>query len=373
MNSEHNALRVAAFHRYRSAGSKSRSNADSGRSKRGGWIARRYCEDDFVLCAWVYRLRRKHYEVALFAAEDHYRFVAGAGVMGGLVFILSDAYFKTGRMEVTFCGPASGGDPSLATGFEPEIPPSIAAFAERVGVPLPAGVRISNEEGQRLYLRITGLSKETESALKAKGADLLRTCFLVNRGIWLPEQVALIAREANQPARIFEGGATPLARLSYKAELLLLRVALLYERMKTILESSAEDVQVSGKWIAANVFEYRVNKQVSITTFAGGKCVIEPGKPFFVLFSARDSAGYECYLRSDIIVGLSSRTPGAVVVTKDFEWVGESAQKRLLSHLAAENVVLVQTVDTLGETDQFVALKLAQSASSRRPLEERKE
>ena len=59
------------------------------------WVGRRYCEDDFILCVWLYRIRRRVYEVGLFAAEDHVRFVRGAGIMGGLVFILSDAYFTS--------------------------------------------------------------------------------------------------------------------------------------------------------------------------------------------------------------------------------------------------------------------------------------
>jgi len=72
------------------------------------WRPMRFAQQDWVLSAWVYRSTRQRYDISLFLTEDHTRFVRDSGTMAGLVFNLSEAYDKTGGMEIRFVGPPDG-------------------------------------------------------------------------------------------------------------------------------------------------------------------------------------------------------------------------------------------------------------------------
>lgn len=148
------------------------------------WQFRRFCQDDWILNLRVHRtLGRNRFEVALFLAEDHELFVKGSGVLGGLVFSLSEAYHKTGTMRIHFVGPP--------VGFERQIPPSVRDAASELGVTLKKKSVITDGEGRRLYARITGLSANTVDRLTERGIDLVKACFTIHRGIWTKDQVTL--------------------------------------------------------------------------------------------------------------------------------------------------------------------------------------
>src|SRR5262245_4493442 len=67
------------------------------------WAVRRFCQEDWVLNVRVQRVvDRRHFKIALFLAEDHEKYVRDAGVMGGLILALSEAYDKTGSMRIQF-------------------------------------------------------------------------------------------------------------------------------------------------------------------------------------------------------------------------------------------------------------------------------
>ena len=125
------------------------SRADGGHAKRTGrgraksrrWLPRRCCYQDWILSAYVSRWSRTQYDVALFLAEDHTLLEQDSGVKGGLMFLLSDAYHHTGRMELTFVGPINGARPSVRTGYESDIPTSIKELGRKLGIAV---------EGQRL-------------------------------------------------------------------------------------------------------------------------------------------------------------------------------------------------------------------------------
>lgn len=182
------------------------------------WTPRRSCFQDWLISAYVARWRRESYEVGLFLAEDHWLLERGSGVKSGVMFILSDAYHRTGRMEVTFLGPAPGYRATFRTGHEPRIPQSILRLARDLDIPMqeiiPTPSEITGQVasvlpdavGRRLYARITGFSEDAIRVLSATyGPDLTRACFVVQRGVWSVEQAGYICVHALFPRRLLEG------------------------------------------------------------------------------------------------------------------------------------------------------------------------
>jgi len=83
-----------------------------------GWQVRGFAQEDWILNIRACRIvGRKRFEVGLFLAEDHEKFVRHSGTMAGLVFLLSEAYKKVGRMELHFVDPLKEHEPTVQTRF----------------------------------------------------------------------------------------------------------------------------------------------------------------------------------------------------------------------------------------------------------------
>jgi hypothetical protein len=374
MDSSQVAMRLAAYDNYRKQGVSAQGDKSSDRYQ---FRAKRMCQDDVLMCVWAYRLRRKQYEVGLFLAEDHYRYVKWSGVMGGLIFILSDAYFKTGCMEVHFCGPHADARPNLNSGFEGSIPKQIRDYAASIGINLPRGRVLPDTLGRRIFAAITDLPKTTERRLEHSGCDLTRACFLINRGIWTREQMALIARWTREPSRILQGGSPPEEWMNLKAELLMLRFAILHERLHTLLCGLLEQgrAQATSTWLAPNRACFSLREASRLALENGTAVTFPKGSQVEARFIARHSPNYGFYLQKDLeLVGVPNGSrPVVIVVTKDFDWIGRNSQNALRNAAKSSGGNVVQVVDTLTEIDEFVTLKLFQTASSRRPVQERPE
>lgn len=332
-----------------------------------GWQDRRFCQEDWLLNIRVQRVvARRRFEIALFLAEDHERYVRGAGVIGGLVFALSEAFEKTGNMEVHFVGPPEGG--------EPEVPVSIRNVAkEQFGLELPRGNRITDELGRKLYARITGLSEKATEAIRSRGIDLVKACFVIHRGLWTKDQVELIVWKAYAPERVLGGGVHAEHRLQYMHDMLLLRAALLSERLQTLctVVYGTVDQVVNMEWLDQGAVLLRLLQPVTLPAVADIDLTIPAKTPLTATLIARDATGYEVHGDDDVQGAALPTALRTLVVTRDFEWIRAPIRKRLLARAKKAMLSIVIVTDTLGELDSEIELRLSQVASTKQGAQER--
>jgi hypothetical protein len=371
MDSEQVRVRIAAYQSYKPS-----DFGDSSKS-RPHFVGMRMAQDDVVLCIWSCRVVRKRYEVGLFLAGDHFRYVPWSGVIGGLVFILSDAYYKTGSMEIRFCGPARGARPTWRSGFEAEIPPQIRQFATSASIRLPPGNVLPDAEARRLYVHITKLPRQTRHLLTRRNCDLPRVCFLVHRGIWTREQITLIAGFSENPAGILTGGSASEDCFHFQSERLLLRYGILHERIQMLLSGLLDQGRPRAlcSWIQPNRARFQVREETFLPLRDGSRLSLPSGSLVEARFLARDAIGHKYFRKHDLEL-LAAPTDGVatvLVVTKDFDLVEEDLRQLLCRTADDRKIPLVSVIDTLSELDESVELKLFQTASSLRPVEERPE
>lgn len=333
------------------------------------WTPRRSCFRDWLISAFVVRWSRERYEVALFLAEDLWLLERGSGVKSGLMFILSDAYHRTGRMEITFLGPKPGQTPSFETGHEPRIPSSIRSLAAQLRVDLPeTSAVLSDEAGRQLYARITGFSTATILALsRAGGPDLTRACFIVQRGVWSAEQVKYICTNALYPRRLLEGGIAPERRLSFVSDLEVMRVAITFERVLNALKrlSGHDEPPVSSRWASGCIAQFSATEDLSIRLSDGVIFPLEIGQQLRVLIVPRSSAEYAWLASKDAEVA-SRYGCNAVAVTTDYLSCPVDAFR-------TAGMRVLAPVDSLLELDREAFRRLARSVTTARKLTERPE
>lgn len=332
------------------------------------WIPRRCAQQDWVLSVWVYRIFHRKFEIALFLAEDCLLFVKDGGVIAALMYCLSDAYFHTGKMELYFCGKEN--TPTLATGYEPKIPNSIARVAQKFGVSFQNQTFISDAEGRELYIQITGLSRTLQKVLKEKNIDIVRTAFIINRRVWTYDQVQLFAQYSYNPNSILQDGVNPEHFLLYQHDLILLRFALMSERLHTLITkaSQSDGFVINTEWIEMNKQSISVNESVSLSLYDGNILEIPKDTRFFVAYIPREMDEYNLFYKRDFSC-LGSNDPALYIVTKDFDWTLQSVQQHILN--TGNSVMGI--VDTLGELDEEIQKRLEQASSSRRSPPERAE
>lgn len=344
------------------------------------WVPRRCCIQDWVLSVYVCRWSRTVYEVALFLAEDHVDYERGAAAKAGLMFLLSDAYHQTGRMELTFVGPCSGAA-TMETGHERDIPRAILALCEHLGMQLAVEVDargpqkrtvLQHESGEALYARITGLSDRAVNALTNRSVDLVKACFAIQRGLWSKSQAELIAVHAHAPERVFAGDASTERRVQHMHDLLLLRVAVLGERFEALCGPvhGGEGQVVTSEWSNDGRLVLSLAKPVEWTD--EGRTIQIPAKTkSTAMLVARDAAGYGQFAEQDIAAAAASEEPRVVVVTRDFEWMPEASRRERLAQAAKLHLAVVQVFDTIGELDAEIDQRLSRVASTKRGAPER--
>ena len=359
-------LRVKAFDLYRAQYSGEKA------SFLREWTPLRTCKEDYVISIQVVRIFRKRFEIALFAAGDYYKCVDGAGVMAGLIFCLSDAYYKTGSMELHFCGPKNGAKPTIETGFEPHIPDQIVQYAKSIGISFQNQRFITNAEGCNLYCIISGLSPQNCESLRECGCDEVHTAFLINRGVWTREQIGLIIKHYLHPKDLLAGIVNPAQRVPFSYAQLVLRCGLLAERTRIFLELSNPDHAQLSKmaWLEVNQQLIKYEGPIEVRGLNGSWTI--SGGSSRVVYLPFDSQGYQAG-GADLLHYPPEHKPTIIVVTKDFDWIDNSIRKRIINTASENKIILLQIAETLNELDEAAFQKLDQAASTRRPLPERPE
>jgi len=284
--------------------------------------------------------------------------------MGGLVFSLSEAFDKTGKMEIHFVGPPKG--------HEPDVPESIRRVAKSLGVKLRHRHHIADDEGRLLYARITGLSDKAVKSLTERGVDIVKACFTIHRGLWNKEQVELIALHAHAPERIFTGQVHAEHRVQYLHDMMVLRTAVLAERLGTLCSSvhGPADQVVTIEWDDDCRGCITLLKPVA-WTHEGREIKFPEKKCVQATLIARDAKGYEVFGESDVLAAGSATAFRCLVVTRDFDWIPEARRVQLLGQASKANLPLVQVVDTIGEIDADIDQRIARVVSTRQGAPER--
>lgn len=338
-----------------------------GQKERPWWPMAYFIGDD-ILAAWVYRVRhRDRCEVGLFLAEDHHLFVRGSGLKGGLIFLLTQTFHLTGKMEVHFVGPRPGQSPTIETGYEPEVPRAIRELAGALGVEIAGRHGIADLEGRQLYTRLTGFTEETAARFRRCGIDLTRACFAINRDVWSFEHVEYLLEHAPAPERLFEGGLSPLHRLAHQRDLLVLRTALLEERFRILLENFSDGdgpKRFDARWVTGTRRRYTCDRDLGLRAHDGRAVRLKAGEPFEVYVLPRSAQEYVAFRAED-----ASHAPGAprlIAATRDIEWTGPTPAGATGAHYLPIH-------DTLAELDAEIDLRLAQTVSTRGELSERQQ
>ena len=330
------------------------------------WWPMRYFLEDDILAAWVYRIRdRSRCEVGLFLAEDHYKYVKDSGAKGGLIFLLTQTFHLLGKMEVNFVGPRAGQTATLNTGFEPQIPETVRRVAKAHGVELGNKSCITDEEGRTLYARLTGFSDETIGEFRKRGIDLTQACFVVQRDIWSFDQVEYLLRNAPEPERLFNGGVSPADRLSVLLDQVVLRTAILEERLRIVVEQfTGEPKHVQAEWVGENRVRYTSDRDLGLPIFGGAVHPIKARTPFEVTITPRNAQGYVMFAAEDARRPRKHGDQQFIGVTRDIEWTG-------LTPKEGASAPYLPVFDTLTELDSELDLRLAQAVSTRCELSER--
>jgi len=330
------------------------------------WRPMRYFMGDDILAAWVYRIReRSRCEVGIFLAEDHYKYVKDSGVKGGLIFLLTQTFHLLGKMEVNFVGPRSGQTATLDTGFERNIPETIRRVAEAHGVEFRYQSCITDQEGRELYAQLTGFSDEMIGEFRKRGIDLTQACFVVQRDIWSFDQVEYLLRNAPEPERLFNGGVSPVDRLSVLLDQVVLRTAILEERLRIVVEQfTGEPKKVRAEWVAENRIRYTSDRDLELPIFGGPVQSIKAGIPFEVTITPRNAQGYVMFATDDARRPRRHDIPHFIGVTRDIEWTGFTTNAGLITPY-------LPILDTLTDLDSELDLRSAQAMSTRCELSER--
>lgn len=331
------------------------------------WLPMRYStKDGWILAVWVWRKRRAWCEVGLYLTEDHVRYVKDSGLKGSLLGMLTQAYHQTGRMEIRFIGPRPGREATLEDGFEPCIPEKIRRYAGDLGLTLQERDRITDAQGRDLYFRLTGFSSAIVEGCRRRGIDLLRACVLVHRDVWSYQQVEYLLRNAHVPERIFQGGLSPVDRLPYLHDMLVMRAALMDERLRIVFERFARGPAtrtIRTEWETATRVRYTSDQNLEVLTVGQGTLSVKAKTPFVVTLVPRSAQAYFAFQQEDV-ANPDPSTDRVVAVTKDFEWSG-------LSPSTPGGTLLVPLFDTLSELDLEIARRLAQAGSDHSELSER--
>ena len=343
------------------------------------WVPRICHQNNWVLSVWVYRYTKNSFEIGLFLAADCFLFRKDAGVIAALMYCLSDAYFYTGKMQLTFCGQKEEQNYQLEKGFEPKIPESIVRVSKELEVTIEEdGKLISDEQGREFYIKITGWSPEIRETIREKKIDLVHISFLVNRGVWTHEQVELLTRYSQELNCIFNGRMSRESFIIYQHNLLLLRFGLMAEYFKNTLngynEMRRDPLEI--KWFDINKQEYFTTHALEITTIFQGNYTIPKNTKFQVIYLCHNQENYESFVDRDFQV-FTSENLTIFVVTRDFDWISRTTTNFVRDFVNKNTkntkVFIVKILNILGELNREVHERLSRTSNSHKYLSERPE
>lgn len=333
------------------------------------WTPLRFCSQDWLLSVAACRASRTRYEVGFFLTKDHFLFEEFAGVKAALAFFLADSFHKTGKMEIRFVGARSGEEPSLESGYLPGIPRPIREYAASVGVTLAHARKIEASEGEALYLKLARFSDELMKLLS--NADGLRAAFLAHRGVWSATALEHIARHSHMPNQLLVGGPSPEDWLTFKRELLVLREAVLAERIEIALRTANSHVEqpIRSRWLPDAAVPTLAITPLSATVLStlGGSIELQPGKELHARLIGHDATSAAFHQEEDL-AAIPADRPTLLVVTKDFDWAKPPYRAAVLK-CTARHVAVVKLFECLDEVDSEILARLGRCASTRRALE----
>jgi hypothetical protein len=316
------------------------------------WQPLRFCHSDFYLAIMAVRSTRTHYEVGLFAAADHRRFLPGAPLVSGVLLMLADSFRKTGGMEIRFRGARPGEDETLATGFMHGIPREVCRLAESHG--------------------ISELPKEVLAEVERCKVDPVDVCFYMQRGTWSRRSIELLVKRCMSLRRLLQGLITPLEWGLFKHNLLVMRKAIMAERVVTFFSLMAEERQgvvVRTSWGNDDQLLVTLNFDAKLEGLEGGKVPVQAGTPIPVFLMAREQVEYPVFRES--IVRRRGVGPELHALSRDFGWVDASTKAQVQGQARRDGITLLQMIDTVEEIDREAQARIAQCASTREPLSER--
>ena len=320
----------------------------------GDWQVRRFAQEDWILNVRVYRVfrRRRKFQVALFRSADHEKFVEFSGVMGGLVFLLSEAYNQTGSMAVEFLGPSQANKPTLDTGYEPCIPKCISEYLSHTDICLEKRDQISDQEGRALYLQITGLRPSILAALQSRGIDEIQLCFVIQRNIWTTWQAEHLCIHAYAPEKIFLSKILPEHRLQFLSDLFVLRSVIMAERVQLQLQD-----------------ERKASEPPKVESF--GKCRFSLNSPDvqaeILVCPTTTFDELKGVMQSSVNQSRRMNKNTILTLTADFNNFSDN-EKQWVRKFADDQKLFVHTVlDRTADLDAEISFKLKQSSSTSKP------
>jgi len=326
-----------------------------------------------MIAAWAARCRKRGlvYEVALFLAEDHWSLVEDSGVLTGTMMMLAHAYCLTGTMRVVFRGAEPGSKATPQTGYEPKIPKSIRHFANKYDIAFMGEAEISDNEGRKLFLKITGFSDFILKRFSETKIDPVTTAFLIHRGVWKREEVELILKYCISPNALLSGQLVPDNMLRWQADMTTLRRGILARRAKSLfaLALDGDEDLVSYNWINEKTTEFTFKSKFTFNPLIGMSITIQPEQVLTVIPIAREYIEYELCLKYDLRLR-DIPSPIVIVVTYDFELLQTEARKKAKQLASQNKIAICQINDTTGALDLEICSALQKSSNFRLMMED---
>lgn len=338
------------------------------------WKTYRLAHQDYILGIRVVRAMADRYEIALFLGADHWKFEKGSGTIGNLIFCLSDAYHHTGTMELFFRGPQRGHEPSLETGFEPEIPKEVRVVAERYGVTLAHRHRIDDHEGRELYTRLTIGSEPLRVLLGQKGIDEVHAAFVLNRAILHRDSLAHLALYSLSPQRLIQGECFQENRSWFSHETQLLRIEIAMERLLVAFRNSNPDSSpgITGRWISRNEYGFTLNSAAKLDLGDFGTVEYQAQQEQVAVIAITDEEGYRFFFNNPQN-WKPARSASLLVLCADWTFLSTSEEAAIRQKAEERKLRLFCLGDSLLEIDDDALKRLAQLQSTRRGIPEGRE
>lgn len=336
----------------------------------GPFVPFRILIENKLLGVYVARYSHNRYQVALSSIEPLAKLMGYAQVdtySHYLVYLLTDAYFKTGQMEIEFLGPRRGEKPSLKIGYMLGIPEWITRYAKYVGVTLHSSWKLSAADGERLYLYASGFTSDLVSYLKINKLDPIKMAFLVNRGIWSTVQIRYMVKYSNSPVALLTGDPSICypQNIFTRIDFARTRFALLAELTGFYVQFSDRERYryVDAEWINENTIQLKPSIDFSIDPDMGSVFLLQKDQPGnFVIFPG-NTYDYEARALDYIQTYVSGSV--AIVVTKDFRGVNPKTWRSVARVCNQHNSRLIIMSSSLSEIGEEVQKRLRRSQSNR--------
>ena len=320
----------------------------------GVWQTRRFAQKDWILNIRVYRYyrRKQRFEVALFRSKNHEDYIQYSGVMGGLIFLLSESYNQTGKMAVEFIGPPEGENASIRFGYEPQIPECITEYLDYVGITVANANRITDGEGRRIYMALSGLNEDIHYMASQRYIDVIQLCFVSQRNIWTNWQIQSICKYAFAPEKIFLASLLPENRLHFISDLYLLRAVymvelLLFSKFRNEEERSSLRIDSIGQC------QFSISSGIDDEHFVVTVIPLDYAPQIADLLEAVNS--------------LDSNLDNILVFPKDYDAWSVEQTEVIFETIQGKNIETNVSIDRVSEIDHAITNKLKQSASSKKP------